>query len=425
MTRIKIFLPCLLVALALLEPDRADAMPMFARKYRLACATCHDAPAIPRLNATGYKFRRAGFRMPEQIGQEESSEFSAGDYFSGRIQTDLTVDSTNVGSESEEEAGTEEEGTEETNATFSGEVTVYPLTGSFQKHWATETEIGLEPGEAPEIENAYGRGVWGDSELWVELRAGIFHPIEGFGGSDRPLGVTAPLFESQGAGSQDTLFRLDEMDRLGAEAGLQWQDTSLTVQIVNSLQTVLRDGEVAATGTLPGVGRRADLAVFANQILGSRSGVSAYWAHGATRPAVDVAAFAAGTSEATWRNAYDRLALFGSFGASWFTVLAGAALGFDQSRDLLTGEKSRFSSHGLFAEGDVALGARTTAFLRLDHFDPSDDTRSGTQNAATVGAVLHDEWIFATPELQYKLTARESGDDRRDAAVVLRVAAIY
>lgn len=422
MSRTKVFLSCLVLAILSFETDRADAMPMFARKYRLACATCHDAPAIPRLNATGYKFRRAGFRMPEQIGQEEASEFSVGDYFSGKIQTHLAIDTTNA----EPEEGGEEETAEQTNATFSGEVTVYPLTGSFQKHWATETEIGLEPGEAPEIENAYGRGVWGDSELWVELRAGIFHPIEGFGGSDRPLGVTAPLFESQGAvGNQDTLFRLDEMDRMGAEAGLQWQDTSLTVQIVNGLQTVAREGEVAATGTLPGIGRRADLVVFANQILGARSGVSALWAHGATRPPIDEAAFAEETSEATWRNAYDRLALFGSVGAGAFTALAGAALGFDQARDPATGGKTRFSSHGLFAEGDVALGARTTAFLRLDHFDPSDDTTIGTQNAATLGAVLHDEWVFATPEFQYKLTSTESGEARRDAVVVLRVAAIY
>lgn len=393
-------------------------MPMFARKYRLACATCHDAPAIPRLNATGYKFRRAGFRMPEQIGEEESSDFSLGDYFSGRVQADLTADTTNE--------QPEEPSSRKTNATFSGEVSLYPLTGSFQKHWATETEIALEPGGAPEIENAYLRGVWGDSDRWVELRAGIFHPLEGFGGSDRPLAVTAPLFESQGAGSaQDTLFRLDELNRIGGEAGIEWGNTSLSVQIVNGLQTVAREGEVVAEGTVPGVGRRADVVVFANQVLGARSGVSAFWAHGATRPPIDTVAFAEGSSQATWRNAYDRLALFGACGASWFTALAGAELGFDQSRDLATGKKSRFSSHGLFAEGDVALGGSATAFVRLDHFDPSNQTATGTQNAATLGAVLHEQWVLATPEFQYKLTSRESGPERRDAVVVLRVAAIY
>lgn len=396
----------------------ADGMPMFARKYHVPCSTCHDAPTIPRLNATGYKFRRAGFRMPEQIGQDEASDFNLGDYFSGRVQTDLTVDTTN--------AEPEAETAEKTNATFSGEASLYPLTGSFMKHWATETEIALAPEETPEIENAYLRGVWGTENVWLELRAGIFHQVEGLGGSDRPLGVTAPLFESQGAvGSQDTLMRLAEMNRIGAEAGLQWRDSSLTAQIVNGLNTVAREGEVSAIGTTPGLGRRADLLVFANQILGARSSVNVLWAHGFTRPPVDEAAFAAGTSEATWSNGYDRLALFGAVGLGWFTSVVGGGVGFDHSRDPTGGEKNRFSSGGAFLEGDFALGANAATFLRLDYFDPSTSTASNSQRAATIGAVLHDEWIYATPELQYKLTSRDAAADRRDAVLVLRVAAIY
>lgn len=409
---------CFLVATVLFAPVPASAMPMFARKYHIPCSTCHDAPAIPRLNATGYKFRRAGFRMPEQIGQDEASDFSLSDYFSGRVQTDFTVDNTNAEPESE--------GAEKTNATFSGELSLYPLTGSFQRHWATEVELALAPGETPEIENAYGRGVWGDQDLWIELRAGVFHPVEGFGGSDRPLGVTAPLFESEGAvGNQDTLFRLAEMNRIGAEAGVQWKDTSFTVQIVNGVNTVAREGEIVAEGTTPVVGRHADLVLFANQILGNRSGVSAFWAHGFTRPPIDEAAFAAGTSAATWSNAYDRVALFGSFGVGWFTGLAGGGLGFDQSRDATTGAKTRFLSSGAFVEGDFGVSAMATPFLRLDHFDPNGDVGGNAQHAATVGCVLHHEWVYATPEYQFKITGRPGEGDRRDSVLVLRVAAIY
>lgn len=411
-------LSCLAAAFVFFAAGRADALPMFARKYHMPCSGCHNAPAIPRLNATGYKFRRAGFRMPEQIGQDEASDFNLSDYFSGRVQTDFTVDNTN--------AEPEGEGAQKTNATFSGEVSLYPLTGSFQKHWATEVEIALAPGETPELENAYGRGVWGSQDLWIELRAGVFHPVEGFGGSDRPLGVTAPLFESAGAvGNQDTLFRLAEMNRIGAEAGLQWRDTSLTAQVVNGLNTAAREGEIVAEGTTPGVGRHADLVLFANQILGERSGVSVFWAHGFTRPPIDEAAFAAGTSGATWSNAYDRIALFGSLGVGWFTALAGGGLGFDQSRDPATGQKTRFRSGGAFIEGDFGVSALATPFLRLDHFDPNADVGGNLQRAVTVGCVLHQDWVYATPEFQYKLTQRGAEDDRRDAVLVLRVAAIY
>ena len=47
----------------------ASAMPMFARKLDVGCAYCHTT--IPRLNETGYKFRAAGFRSPEDIGKDE------------------------------------------------------------------------------------------------------------------------------------------------------------------------------------------------------------------------------------------------------------------------------------------------------------------------------------------------------------------
>ena len=54
-----------------------SAMPMFARKYNVDCLTCHTA--IPALNETGYKFRAAGYRMPEEIGKAQERKFELGD----------------------------------------------------------------------------------------------------------------------------------------------------------------------------------------------------------------------------------------------------------------------------------------------------------------------------------------------------------
>ena len=403
------------LALLLLWELPVSAMPMFARKYHVACSTCHDAPAIPRLNATGYKFRRAGFRMPEQIGEDEANEFTITDYFSGQVKTDFSVD----------HANRDDENGRRTNSTFTGGLSLYPLTGSFQRHWATEVEFAVAPGETPELENGYLRGTWGSDKRWFEARAGIFHALEGFGGSDRPLGITAPLFETEGAlQTQDTLFRMTEMNRLGADVGIQWKDTSLTAQVVNSLNTVARDGAIVGVGTTPTLGNRRDLNLFANQILGSRSGVSAYWAHGFTYPPLDPVAFSAGSSGATWRNAFDRLALFGSVGADRFTALAGGMIGFDQSRNPDTGQKTRFRSGGAFVEGDVGVKGWMTAFVRLDYFDPSASLAQNGQRAGTLGAVLHDDWVYAVPEFQYRVL--ESPDGRAQSeAFVLRLAAIY
>ncbi|UCF07137.1 MAG: hypothetical protein JSV33_13865 [bacterium] len=45
-------------------PDRADAIPAFARKYRMSCTTCH-APA-PRLKEYGEDFAGNAFRLPDK-----------------------------------------------------------------------------------------------------------------------------------------------------------------------------------------------------------------------------------------------------------------------------------------------------------------------------------------------------------------------
>lgn len=45
-----------------LWPDRADAIPAFARRYQTSCTTCHVV--IPKLNAFGIAFRNNGYRIP-------------------------------------------------------------------------------------------------------------------------------------------------------------------------------------------------------------------------------------------------------------------------------------------------------------------------------------------------------------------------
>ena len=48
-------------ALAVLVPGTAGAIPAFARKYNVACSTCHEA--WPKLNDFGQLFRDNGYRM--------------------------------------------------------------------------------------------------------------------------------------------------------------------------------------------------------------------------------------------------------------------------------------------------------------------------------------------------------------------------
>src|ERR1051325_2635345 len=76
----------------------ARGVPMFARRCGVPCSPCHASP--PRLNETGYRFRAAGFRMPEEIGQKlDDRSRKITDHIGFRLQPRLLVTRTSRGSE--------------------------------------------------------------------------------------------------------------------------------------------------------------------------------------------------------------------------------------------------------------------------------------------------------------------------------------
>lgn len=62
---------------------QSRAMPTFARRLGLDCAFCHTV--VPKLNRTGYEFRLAGYRLPEEIGKEDKPA-KLDDFFGARLQ---------------------------------------------------------------------------------------------------------------------------------------------------------------------------------------------------------------------------------------------------------------------------------------------------------------------------------------------------
>ena len=78
----------LLAALVLLPlvPAQANAIPAFARKYKVTCALCH-AP-FPRLNAFGEMFAGNGFQMAR--GEVPTDTLNTGDPFL-RLQRDIPL----------------------------------------------------------------------------------------------------------------------------------------------------------------------------------------------------------------------------------------------------------------------------------------------------------------------------------------------
>src|ERR1035437_1403359 len=53
---------------------KANALPAFARREDVSCSMCQTNGSAPHLTKAGYMFRRAGYRMPADIGNKGVDE---------------------------------------------------------------------------------------------------------------------------------------------------------------------------------------------------------------------------------------------------------------------------------------------------------------------------------------------------------------
>lgn len=396
----------LLVAGAFTE---VDAMPMFGRKLGVGCATCHTT--IPKLNETGYKFRAAGWRLPDEIGKPETKPFNMGDYFSGRIQGRYDAQHTDTGTAT----------TNRSQFTYH-ELTIYPMTGSYEKYYSSLVELSFLPEEPAEVENGYLRINAGDSTRFFETRFGIFHPFEGYGASDRPVSIARPYFQTNAANfNQTTFFTPWGFDEAGAEVGLDYKRTSLRATVFSGLLVRDEDGVLTAFSSQGGALRKGtslpsantpDFQVFANQMLtDDGGGVSAYYYHGNLDLPI-------GASSNLFQNSFDRFALYGSYPVGPKVQVLGAV---QWGRDDISAGGT-FSSRGAFGEVDLPLHEYATAGVRYDWFDPATN-KAANEIKGVVGFVnvpLQNGVQFIA-EYQNKKTLRGTSPDRTDNIFQVRL----
>ena len=402
----------------------SNAMPNFSRKLGVPCSTCHTT--IPRLNETGYKYRAAGFRFPEEIGKADEKKFELGDYFVARGQARYDTQVTNqpnsapVANVFGGVAGPRTT----TNAFSFMEFTAYPLTGSWGKYFSSLTELSFSPEDFMEVENAYVRLNYGKADKFFSVRGGVFHPWEGFGASDRPFSNARTLFQtnpiSAGGRAVPYLYQPWGMDEAGVEFGGDFKRLSLRAAILGG--TFMRwDGDANAflifpsqTGPWKGANQAVaklskrydsighnspDYSFNATYILHpDGGGISLLYYHGniatptactdgtaigATNAAIHevcgvtaaTASVPFGTSGNTdfdfsqgsaFRNNFDRYAAYVSYPlGKHFLPQAG----FDYGRDT-NPNGTKFDSKGAFAEGAYSINEYVTAGVRYDWFRP-------------------------------------------------------
>ena len=356
-------------------------MPMFTRKYDLECGSCHTV--VPKLTRMGMEFRASGFRTPDEIGQPDKDINNVSTQMSTRLQARYDASKT-------DDAGKQ---SDKSQVTFH-EVTFYPLTGAFAKNYSSLFELSIGPEEPVEIENAYVRGDWKASSGFVSARAGVFHPFEGFGASDRPVALDRPLFQTTSANfNQKTFFTPWNFDEAGVEVGYTYDRTMVRATVFNGLtydkaEDIAHPAQTGAAGnafakdpTRPDF-HNFDVQLFLTQILNANGGgVSLYYYKGALALPVD-------NDPSTgfyWKNPFDRVAAYASYPVlSRLILMAGAQQGKDRTFTSTATFGPDSKSKGVFGEADVDLSRNWWLAGRYETFDPSDRKADDDINAVTL-----------------------------------------
>ncbi len=413
----------LLMVIGLLFPPDSFGMPNFARQYSAPCSLCHTI--IPRLNRVGYEFRRSGFRAPGEIGEERAIEkeritpmFIGANYFDARIQSNVSYAQRNHATSSGAYSPTG--GTSRDAKVEFTEFTLYPLTGGFLGHWATMTEISGSTDNI-EIENAYLRYVAKLNDFIWEARLGVFHPFEGYGASDRPIGLARPLIQTQGTVNANGVkngFHPWGFDESGAEAGIAYEGSSLSATIFNGLVENADDpaqgGKLAKTAGSP-TQNNFDYQVFFNQFLtDSGAAAAVYYYNGR---------ISLGDPDALHRDSFHRVTGYLSYPVIDEVLLLGG-YGWGSDKDTVTHKTAQ--SKGGFFEVDGYIDPMLGIGARYDHFDPND--RANDNNLQTATAFVNvplNNGIQFIGEYQYKDTEKVGNPNQVAHSINLRFIYIF
>src|SRR5665213_2526660 len=175
--RLKLSMTAILIAgwtVSASFPPTASAMPNFARKYELSCGSCHDV--VPRLNEFGWKFRAAGYRMPDEIGKTQP-EFKLGDYIAGRLNFAINQSSVTAAAPGSATVSN-------LNMAFTGG-SLYMLFGALTKNISSESELGFSNSGSLDVSTASVGYYTGNEDSWFSARLGKISTLQGYGGSDR------------------------------------------------------------------------------------------------------------------------------------------------------------------------------------------------------------------------------------------------
>lgn len=392
----------LAASLTALFPSTASAIPAWSRKYSVPCSTCHY-PAPPRLNQYGHKFRRAQYRLPEEFNKEADWK-SLGNYVAMRIRASADYDSN-------EGAGTVTSGFHLNDATLF-------FAGPVSKNFSGFVELE-RPGDEEIIEAVVSiGGIKGKPDHFGTFRVGQFHTLArvGFGGLDRPTGITTPSALSRALVAGNA-FKLNQ-DQVGVEGTYVQGNWRVIGQILNGSSLTDPGPPAVAQTTDQADQNRAKDYVLAYELMWGKtaSGFSAFAYRGTQDDLTTVAA----PDEVTM----DRYGVTASqVFKGGFEVQGGFVKGKDKYR-LPVATVDSIDGQGYWVEVEQYFekAKDLTIFGRYDNTDPDKDTSDDVRKQVTVGLVLpiqdwHARWALELRDIKQESGTGDLKD--RQAAVEL------
>ena len=341
------------VAIVLLLPSRAAAIPSFARQFAVKCGTCHS-PMPPRLNTTGLTFKRMGFRLPDfddtgKLILKAKPSRSVTDDFS--LLGDFHV-----------------ENHRDEPTTFTVDSLMARGGGTVGNYFSYAGEV-MWSNDAFSLDNLEAQVLLGQPNVNVTTRFGVLSPLI-WERSDHAIGVSTPLLLSTPVAVGDFGGSATGDTRNGIELGLNFNhsgehsthNTYLGVSVFNRLGPGDPGFPAAASmggsQSVPSTGGLKDVLVQGVHVFGYSNTLGALWYHGNV--------FNVGPSGLNDQT--DRVALMGNYRLPTETdIVAGVGFGRDQPR--MT-DLRNVDSRGWFVEADQTVVSDTVVLFRFDRFDP-------------------------------------------------------
>ena len=348
----------LVLAAAMLPASDAHAIPAWARKYNMNCSGCH-APAVPRLNAKGFAFKWAGYRLPEEIGENQEVK-QLSEYLAARVKIEYAVAKT-------------QSQTADVNAFSLGDATIF-AGGPFGKNFGAMLEFAHSADGVELVNSVYG--VWGNAEQHFGARVGQMHwLLEGsVAGFDRATGISAVTPLDMPLTSGGVPFAFGE-HQVGVEAFWVKGKNRLSVEVLNGLSA-------AGMGNGAGDPGHKDFAVI-DQFLWDDNG------SGVTAVAYFGSISGLDTLVGVTTSRFNRFAVSANKFFGKAEVMGGFITGEDSDLPVGTvfGAKSVKGS-GFWGYAGYTLPSTLTVFGRYDNVNSNSDVPNSGNDRVTLGGVL-------------------------------------